>query len=535
VLAPREQQLSVAGTLGAALWDGNARGIVYNGTLYLSQGATLYAGTVNASGQLTGITPVGVAGGTIRGMAVLGGALYLATTAAASMSSYVTGGAVANTPAANAGIVWGYASGLWRSKVGTVSGRYTKISGSVDGGATWTDWELDSEVRAATAWPGRASGGGVMLIGTQHALWELAGQWSGSPATFGGTVSLMFDGRGGGAPDDFSCLQGFGGDVYTWYAGMLHRWDGRRLLPVAGAPRGQLLGMTVAGELLCFAVADPALAARQVWGCDGVRCFVLAPASGAAFGTLIGTNGLLGDGTLVSLNAGTAVVSRWELPLRGYAASPRAAGSVMVGPLDAGQGDSMKTWTAVTVDWAVGLYPLGTRAPANPGGSMLIESSTDDGQVWTAAGITAIAAGTTAGQIVQPLNAGIGVDAARLSVRVTWTPASAFAALELLGVWADGARVRDLPKQETWELELRCTDRLIVRDGSVDARTGEQMLQTLRALARTGAVIGYRDIDYDLAGRTVNVRALGIEERTRKGDGVHFTESVVRLTLAAVS
>src|SRR5262245_54532020 len=32
VLAPREQQVSVAGTLGAAVWDMSARGIVYNGT-----------------------------------------------------------------------------------------------------------------------------------------------------------------------------------------------------------------------------------------------------------------------------------------------------------------------------------------------------------------------------------------------------------------------------------------------------------------------------------------------------------------------
>jgi len=139
------------------------------------------------------------------------------------------------------------------------------------------------------------------------------------------------------------------------------------------------------------------------------------------------------------------------------------------------------------------------------------------------------------GQIVQPLNAGIGVDAARLTVRVTWTPASAFAPLEILGVWADGARVRDLPRLETWVLDVRCTDRLIIRDGSEDQRTGQQMLQTLRALARSGAVISYRDIDYDLAARTVNVRPLGIEERTRKGDGVHFTESVVRLTLAAAN
>ena len=74
-----------------------------------------------------------------------------------------------------------------------------------------------------------------MLIATNFMLWELAGQWIGSPAEFSGTVSPLYTGLGGGGTDDFAWLVEFNGLAYTWYAGSVYSL-GRRAVG-AGAGR----------------------------------------------------------------------------------------------------------------------------------------------------------------------------------------------------------------------------------------------------------------------------------------------------------
>jgi hypothetical protein len=102
-------------------------------------------------------------------------------------------------------------------------------------------------------------------------------------------------------------------------------------------------------------------------------------------------------------------------------------------------------------------------------------------------------------------------------------------------VYASGWVIGDTPKEERWILTLKCTDKLITRDGSVDARTGEQQLQALRALAQSGGTFAFQDIDYDLSARNVTCRIVDLMEKERKGDGIHFLESQVALTLSAVA
>ena len=73
-------------------------------------------------------------------MAVIDNLLVMACAApATTMSNYAGSGAIANGPAAQAAVIWQYAQGIWRSK----GNDPTTISGSIDGGATWTQWQLD--------------------------------------------------------------------------------------------------------------------------------------------------------------------------------------------------------------------------------------------------------------------------------------------------------------------------------------------------------------------------------------------------------
>ncbi len=511
-------------------FDANSQAIIYGGEVYFSQAQFLYK-VVRSGGNWSSIAFIGAAAGTITSMAVINNLLYMACAPpATTMSNYAGSGAIANAPAAQATVIWQYAQGIWRSK----GNDPTTISGSIDGGATWTQWQLDSAVRAVVTWHGRAMGGGVMLIATNFMLWELAGQWTGSPATFNGTVSPLYTGLGGGNTDDFKWLVEFEGLVYTWYAGTVHRWDGVRLTPVPGAPRGLANGGCVAGGTLCVSVTDPATGYTTLACDDGVRWFTLARGTARTWANLAGTNGIVGDGHLLAFVQGTAILSRWALPVSGFSSAPAASGAVTIGPLDGGQGDALKTWTQAVIDWSLALQPSQRPPPANPGGTLLVETSVDDGLTWTTQATLTIAAGATSKQETTALGAA-GLGAQRLLIRVTWTPASAYAAFQIDGIWAAGWTIADAPHRETWTMKLKVTDKLVKRDGSVDARTGETMLQSLRSLAQTGRMATFQDVDYDLSATARTVRVLEMKEAERKGDGAHFLESQVTLTLTAVA
>ncbi len=206
----------------------------------------------------------------------------------------------------------------------------------------------------------------------------------------------------------------------------------------------------------------------------------------------------------------------------------------MVGPLDAGQGDTVKTWTQTVIDWSLALQPSQRSPPANPGGTLLVETSSDDGLTWATQGMVIVAAGATGKQEIVALGPA-GIEAQRLLVRVTWTPTSAYAAFQIDGIWASGWAIADAPHRETWTMKLKVTDKLVKRDGSVDARSGETMLGALRSLAQSGRAVTFQDIDADLAATTRTVRVLELKETERKGDGTHFLESNIALTLAAIA
>nr|MDQ6909090.1 hypothetical protein [Chloroflexota bacterium] len=449
-----------APTLGIGAFDANSQAIIYGGEVYFSQAQFLYK-VVRSGGNWSGITLVGAAAGVITSMAVINNLLYMACAPpAATMSNYAGSGAIANAPAVQAAVIWQYAQGIWRSK----GNDPTTISGSIDGGATWTQWQLDSAVRAVVPWHGRATGGGVMLIATNFMLWELAGQWTGSPATFSGTVSPLHTGLGGGNTDDFKWLVEFEGMAYTWYAGSVYRWDGVRLTPVPGAPRGLANGGCIAGGILCVSVTDPATGDTTLGCYDGVRWSTLTRGNTRVWLNLAGANGIIGDGHLLAFAQGAAVLSRWALPVSGFSSSPAASGNVTVGPLDGGRGDAIKTWTQVVIDWSLALQPSQRMPPANPGGTLFVETSVDDGLTWATQATITIAAGATSKQETVALGAA-GLEAHRLLIRVTWTPTATYAAFQIDGIWASGWTIADAPHRETWTMKVKVTDKLVKRDG----------------------------------------------------------------------
>lgn len=510
----------------------NTHGAVYGGTVYLAVGANLYAITTTTSGGrqvYSGVTLVGGVAGAITGMATVNDLLVLACAAPATSVVTYDGATFLNDPNTPARTVWGYANALWLAQ----RDRPALIQATTDGGISWSYWALDAAVRCAV------STGGFCLVGTAGAIWKITGRFAeglsggNTVVLFNGTVAPLVALSGGGNPDDLAWLVSYRGEVYTWAGGTVQRLAGSgasaHLAPVVDAPRGIALGACVAGDRLvvCWSGGGPLGAGSGIAAWDGTRWATLTWSASVVPCNPVGTGGLLADGHALFFLAGSASLGRLELPMVEPTRTPAASGSVVCGPWDAGAGGRTKTWATVIAAWS--LVP---GAGTSPGGTLIAETSADSGATWAAAGTETVAAGTRAGVARFALT---NTTAERLAVRLTWTPVSMYAGFRLTGVWADGAALPVLPAGETWTVRVRCGDGVARRDGSPDTtRTGAQMRVTLATLAASGRVVTLRDLDDDLHPASRTVRVVALSETTRRGDGAHFWESDVTLTLTAV-
>ncbi len=512
----------------------NTRGIVYRDTVYLAVGAKLYAvatTTANGRREYSGVSLVDTVAGAITGMTVVNDLLVLACAAPATTLVAYNGSSFANDPTVPGSAVWGYANALWLARRDVPA----RIGATADGGGAWTYWALDAAVRAALPT------GDACLVATAGAIWRVAGRFvdavvgGNSVAVWNGTVAPLVALSGGGAGDDLAWLVSHRGAVYTWAGGTVQRLTGSgaaaHLEPVPGAPSGTSLGACVAGDhlVVCWSGGGPFGAGCGVAAWNGSRWSVIHWSASVVPCNPVGTGGILADGHALLFLAGGATLGRFEFPAGGLTRAPAAVGYAVCGPWDAGAGGRTKRWGAITAVWS-----LAPGAAANPGGTLATETSTDDGTTWTAAGGVAVAANATAGTASFALAGAAGSAASRLAVRLTWTPTTTYAGWRLTGVWADGMAVPSARAAETWTVRVRCGDRAVRRDGSTDSRTGAQIRTALAALAAAGGETTFRDRDDDLRPASRTVRVTALQETTRRGDGSHFWESEIALTLVAM-
>ena len=456
-------------------------------------------------------------------MFVSTGRLYLALAAPATSYASTDGVTITAASGTQTGTQgFGYANGTWlviRTSANT-------LAGSIDGGATWTYLQTEGAIRTALA-TGRTA-----LIFHAAGVDELTGQWV--TATSGGTTTTTWNGTlapllraaGAGAAGDFLWAVDYGGHVYLWHNGTVRLLDrssitGGRLTDVDG-PRGTGVAATVAAGRLWVAVVT---SQYELWSYDGAR-WVRHMAGGAVTVALLtSVAGIATDADVLLFQAATGYAQALLTQAVGHTAYPASTGAVTCGPWDAGRPDSAKTWTEVEVIWNVP-----DRAGA-PSGTLLIETSVNGGASYTSAGTTAISGGT-GGTIRATLT---GVSGETLTVRVTWTPSANGVGFRLLAVYANGWELPAAPAAKRWALRLRCSDKLLRRDGSVDSRTGEAMRAALVGLAATGAPVIYADLDYDANPVSQTVRVIEAEESARRGDGTHFWESEIAVTLEAIT
>jgi len=492
---------------------------VFAGSLYFSVGTTLAAITLT-SGAVGSYRTVGIAAGAITGMWVSTGRLYLALASPATSYASTDGATIVNAPGTVVGALgFGYASGTWMVSRNTAS----TLAASIDGGATWTYWQVEAAIRSVLT-TGRAA-----LIFHAAGVDELTGSWttSGSVTTANFTLTPLVHTTGAGTSGDYAWAADYNGHLYTWFGGtvcVLERSTitGGRLVALDGAPRGSAVAAVVAAGRLWVAVIT---SQYELWSSDGVRW--VRHAIGVPVALLGSLAGIASDVDVLLFPAGGGALTTQGLLTQalGHTAYPAANGNVVCGPWDAGKPDDAKTWTEIEVGWGVP-----ERAPL-PSGTLFVETSVNGGGTYSAAGGTVITSGT-GGTIRQALS---GVSGATLMVRVTWTPTANGVGLRIFSIYANGWEISAAPAVMRWQLRVRCSDKLLNRLGNVDARSGEAMRATLIALAKSGGPVAYQDYDYDANAVSQTVRVVEIDEASRRGDGTHFWESEVNVTLEAIT
>jgi hypothetical protein len=117
---------------------------------------------------------------------------------------------------------------------------------------------------------------------------------------------------------------------------------------------------------------------------------------------------------------------------------------------------------------------------------------------------------------------------------VSWSSVADWAPV-LVGVWVD-FELLDLPaRRRRWSLKVHARDSTVVRDGSLETRSGRQVSADLWDAWETGAILPFRDVDYDAVPVERLVRLTGINEEIPKpADAAQWGESIVDLTLVEV-
>jgi hypothetical protein len=162
--------------------------------------------------------------------------------------------------------------------------------------------------------------------------------------------------------------------------------------------------------------------------------------------------------------------------------------------------------------------------------NVFLDYSLDAGATWSqAATATVSGSGARIVELVGELPA--GARSRWLQLRVRWESVSDWAPA-LTGVWADWSVLPAGATRRRWEVTVRCGDRLVRRDGSVETRSGRQVAADLWAAWETGALLDFRDVDADATDAAYVVRIVALRETTaRPADAGRWGESEATLTL----
>lgn len=482
----------------------------------------------NNFGGITALTTALV--GQVDGMATDGNVIWLSVAGSTIVSWDVGAGGPLDTSstlqlhglAHYAGDLWGgiLVSGQWRigRKVSNVA---------IDG----SGYPIDSQPTHMI------TGRDGMYTATRGGLWRTVARSSGAS---GLTLSveheqLVMTGANGRA-DDWSYIAEHGGQVYAWYNGGICRYHAGGSAPAQMAPTGlwgaECRGLISTMGYLCALVrledSEVPNPGCDLWLYDGRGWWRLSNAAPGDVVDLYGiapTASYLDNASLIGYDpAGT-----WRgFQLRGLPSQPGHpnTGELIIGPLYGANIDEAKSWCRVGAEFG--------DLPYRAIGGLEVELAySTDGNTWT---VAATATLTTSAPATVAANVPTAVLGKVLYVRYRYTGGSALERSPTLrALWAEYRPIEEVVPKRHWQFDVLVADEQTRRNGGKEPRNGKQIAADLWAQWEARGTLTFRDVDYDLAAVTRNVRIVGVDELVERADERgRWGEAVCRVRLVEV-
>jgi hypothetical protein len=414
----------------------------------------------------------------------------------------------------------------------------------VTGGQDGHDVKIDNGTNVATRTldgvPRRMAlhAGRVAIATKTGSLWLLGGKWDAVKGDWSVDPEPFFT-HGVYADDqDYLFLQSYGGKLYTWLTGRVMEFN-----PNAGASRQgwretglegkSCHGATVAGNLLIVCVTNRA-GEYETWAWDGSGWWLVRTVTSSARCWPCFVAGA-GNLDLVVFRDGSSSVT-YDLYRLVYRDATNhnynSAGSLKTSLLDAGERDKLKAWRKIGCVFAT--PEVRGNAGSADSVTVALAYSTDGGETFTTAVSTAVSDPTSRTLDLEANLANAAAVSRTLMLRVSYSSVLDWAPV-LTGLWAEYELLDAPAKRRKWSFKVHARDATVQRDGTVATRTGRQLAADLWADWSAGNTMAFKDVDYDAAPVTYQVRIVGIgEEVARPSDGGQWGESTLALTLVEV-
>ncbi|MEA2582958.1 MAG: hypothetical protein QOF33_1043 [Thermomicrobiales bacterium] len=521
------------GVLPAITRTSRTPSIVTGGYVWVGKGTTLYKSVaLTATSWASFQADKAVAGTAITDLAVRSDqTLYVLYGGSGDIRTYDLGGAASAIPVLRAGRKGdcgvGYAGML--------------IFGGQDGSLIRMDDGTNQDSRQLDGVPRRMAlhDGRVAIVTRTGSLWLLSGKWDSVALKWSGEPEPLFT-HGVYADDqDYIFLVSFGGRLYTWLQGQVLEYN-----PSAGSSRQgwrttglegrSCYGATVAANMLVVAIVSRD-GVPQLWAWDGSGWWLMESVPGGqarcwpVFLAGAGNLDLLAfrDGN-VGVNYSLFRMAYRDATNHNYNASGQWVSSL----LDAGERDKTKAWRKIGCTFAA--PQVRGNAASNDAVTVALSYSTDGGTTFTTAVSTAVSDPANRTLDLEANLASAAAVSRFLMLRVSFSSVLDWAPV-LTGVWAEYELLDAPAKRRKWSFKVHAHDATVQRDGSVATRTGRQLAADLWADWSAGNTVAFKDVDYDAATTTYQVRIVGIAEEVAKpSDGGRWGESTLALTLVEV-
>lgn len=356
-----------------------------------------------------------------------------------------------------------------------------------------------------------------------------------------GDVTPYFQHGTATRPDDFRFILGFGGKTYAWIGGMVLEHDptgeraGWRDTGLSGV---HCRGACVAAGYLVLSIVSHDNQS-ELWAWDGSGWWIIHRTAWNGSNEYLQPIALAGAGgyDVGAIQRGSRTMRLYRLSWRSATLHdyPGVAGSSYTSSMiDAGERDKPKAWRKIGAVFASPDLP--GNVSSTLGHEVELSYSIDAGLTW-AGTVTALQASNTSAGNTFTLERTISSNAAVspfVQLRVRWLAATDWAPI-LVGLWVEYEVMESPARRRRWQFTVRAEDQVIDRDGGQLTRTGRQLIAELWSHWHAGAVLDFRDIDYDADPAVRKVRIVGIEEAVPlpHQSGL-WGQSTVSLTLVEV-